>query len=96
MIDRRSKMVSFRLSWEEYKALQQACSTAGVRSLSELARAAVQHIITGSLDGISLHDQVRELRDQVSQLSLDMERMSQRMDQREEALALHAQIGGRI
>ena len=60
MIDRRSKMVSFRLSWEEYKALQQACSTAGVRSLSELARAAMQHLINGHHDGVPLHDQLRE------------------------------------
>jgi translation initiation factor 2B subunit (eIF-2B alpha/beta/delta family) len=81
MIDRRSKMVSFRLSWDEYQAYREACDSAGVRSLSELARAAMQHLIAERPNGASLDDQVRELRRQVSQLSREVEHIARRVDQ---------------
>ena len=42
---RKSKMISFRLSGEEFRRLQGACSKTGARSVSELARAAMQRII---------------------------------------------------
>jgi chromosome segregation ATPase len=83
MVDRRSKMVSFRLSWEEYKAYREACAAAGVRSLSELARAAMQNLITSRSNGNSLDDQVGELRHQVAQLSREVERIARRVDQQE-------------
>jgi hypothetical protein len=81
MIDRRSKMVSFRLSGDEYQAYREACATVGVRSLSELARAAMQHLIASRPNGNSLDDQVRELRHQVLQLSREVEHIARRVDQ---------------
>jgi GGDEF domain-containing protein len=42
---RKSKMISFRLSGEEFRLLQDACFKTGARSVSELARAAMQRII---------------------------------------------------
>jgi len=83
MIDRRSKMVSFRLSWDEYQAYREACATVGVRSLSELARAAMQQLVTSRPNGTSLDDQVRELRNQVLQLSREVEHIARRVDQHE-------------
>jgi hypothetical protein len=96
MIDRRSKMVSFRLSWEEYQAYREACTTVGVRSLSELARAAMQHLINSRPNGTSLNDQVRELRHQVLQLSRDVEHIAKRVDQQESFSAANAEVTGRI
>jgi uncharacterized small protein (DUF1192 family) len=96
MIDRRTKMVSFRLSWEEYKALQDACATVGVRSLSELARGAMHHVIASRHNGTSLYEQVCELREQMSLLSREVERIAQRIDREEGVSAAHAQVGGRI
>jgi hypothetical protein len=81
MIDRRSKMVSFRLSGDEYQTYREACATVGVRSLSELARAAMQHLIASRPNGASLDDQVRELRHQVLQLSREVEHIARRVDQ---------------
>jgi hypothetical protein len=42
---RRSKMVTFRVSLEEYQSLEAACFARRVRSISELTRAAVQQWI---------------------------------------------------
>jgi len=74
-------MVSFRLSGDEYQAYREACATVGVRSLSELARAAMQHLIASRPNGASLDDQVRELRHQVLQLSREVEHIARRVDQ---------------
>ncbi len=44
-LKRRSRMVSFRLSEEEYEGLKHVCMTAGARSLSDIARDAVQRLL---------------------------------------------------
>ena len=74
-------MVSFRLSGDEYQTYREACATVGVRSLSELARAAMQHLIASRPNSNSLDDQVRELRHQVLQLSREVEHIARRVDQ---------------
>jgi hypothetical protein len=42
ILKRRTKLVSFRLSDEEYERVQGACMAEGARSISEYARAALQ------------------------------------------------------
>lgn len=44
-IKARSKMISFRLSAEEYDHFRELCYAQGVRTVSELARAAVNRLI---------------------------------------------------
>ena len=39
-------MVSFRLSEEEYEGLKHICITVGARSLSDIARDAVQRLLS--------------------------------------------------
>ena len=45
ILKRRTKLVSFRLSDEEYEKLQGACIAEGARSLSEFARSALQRTV---------------------------------------------------
>jgi hypothetical protein len=44
---RKNKMLSFRLSDEEYDALRSVCESHGVRSLSDFARLAIDNLIAG-------------------------------------------------
>ena len=46
--DRRKKMISLRLSEEEFELLKARYHTYGARNVSDLARQALQHIMTGS------------------------------------------------
>ena len=80
MIDRKSRMVSFRLSPEEYRQLRDACVTHGVRSLSELARNAMQGLIVTTRSDLPLHLQVQELRDRLATLSQQIDRLSQSVE----------------
>ena len=70
-------MISFRLSGEEYRMLQGACSKSGARSVSELARAAMQRIIIE--DGFrpgSAETEIRELKIKFSVLAAEVDRLS--------------------
>ena len=46
--DRRKRMISLRLSEEEFELLKTRYHTYGARNVSDLARQALQHIMTGS------------------------------------------------
>ena len=77
MIDRKSKMVSFRLSPEEYRQLRDACAARGLRSVSELARTSMQSVISsGNGSSLPLHQQMQELRERVTQLSDKIDRLT--------------------
>ncbi len=81
---RKSKMISFRLSPEEYAILLQACEQRGIRSISELARTAMYHWIAdtspnngnGHANGSAVvGEQVRDLRDRVKSISAELDRL---------------------
>jgi hypothetical protein len=74
--DRKGKMISLRLSEVEYEALKTRYRAFGVQNVSELARLALQRIMTGSAgpqDGCAakvseLDERVRQLESQVALL----------------------------
>lgn len=45
--DRKRKMISLRLSAKEYRLLKARYHTYGARNVSDLARQALQHILSG-------------------------------------------------
>ncbi|MEQ1949281.1 MAG: hypothetical protein ABL995_18960 [Bryobacteraceae bacterium] len=75
----KTKMVSFRLSPDEYHLCRKACNTHGARNISELARAALQQMIIES-DPATNADRVRELRERVRLLSADLDRYAAELD----------------
>ena len=83
LLIRRSKMISFRLSPEEYQTLQSACLTQGVRSISDLARTAMQRVIAPTSQGDPLAEEVRDLRDRVRKLSFELNRLSRLVEARQ-------------
>lgn len=61
---RRNRLISFRLSEEEYESLRTLCVTEGARSVSDYARSALCQVMTnGSANGYS------EIRDNTSVLT---------------------------
>jgi hypothetical protein len=73
---RRSKMISFRLSPEEYRMLQNACGPKGARSISDLARKAMLQLMVSNGHANLLSDEVRDLQDRVRQISSELERIA--------------------
>ena len=62
VLKRKSRMVTFRISGEEYHALEQARAACGARSVSEFARAAVfERVRTLSAPHLNLSGDLRTL-----------------------------------
>jgi hypothetical protein len=77
LLNPRSRMISVRLSEEEYSALRHLCSTTGARSVSDLTRDAMQVLLNGSAtkDGIHVDEfraQMRSLNQKIEQLAADI------------------------
>lgn len=83
VLQNRSRLVTFRLSDQEYEQVRNTCREEGVRSLSEFARRAVLHQVALhgassvnfgddlsalSLRLVELDQALEELRDRISQL----------------------------
>jgi hypothetical protein len=69
-------MVSFRVSPDEYTHLRNACATKGIRSVSELARTAMESLVLTGENVVPLDLQVQELRDRVTALSEQVARLA--------------------
>jgi hypothetical protein len=71
-------MISFRLSDEEYEHLTNLRETQGARSLSDLARAAMQSLITNGGNGnAGIEERISHLDGRVKVLDRAVERLSQ-------------------
>lgn len=75
----RSRMISVRLSEEEYSALRRLCSVSGARSVSGLTRDAMRVLLNGTdrEDVLSIHvdefrTQMRSLDRKIEQLAADI------------------------
>jgi hypothetical protein len=71
-------MVSFRLTAEEYDKFREACITQGIRSVSEMARAAIYTLLqqpARASDGV-LETRVAELEGRLHMLSLEIKRLA--------------------
>ena len=80
VLKRRSKMVSFRLSEQEYESLVALCSECGARSLSDLARDAMRRLVGGSNGGIlAPESEVRKLHGQMEELDREVRRLARMM-----------------
>ena len=78
-VDRKSKMVTFRVSPDEYDHLRNACSLKGVRSVSELARTAMESLVHSAGPALPLDLQIQELRERVSALSDKVDRVCEQL-----------------
>jgi hypothetical protein len=80
-IKARSKMISFRLSAEEYDHFRELCFSQGIRSVSELARAAVNRLICDPdpvhAAGEALETRLTNVEAQLQTLALELRRMKQ-------------------
>jgi hypothetical protein len=78
-------MVSFRLSLEEYARFQTICEARGIRSLSDLARTAVQSMATSQDSPDPLWHEVVALRTQLTSLARELDRLSKELESRQRA-----------
>jgi hypothetical protein len=72
-------MISFRLSPEEHRMVQNACGPKGARSISDLARKATLQFMAARGEWSPLSDALRDIQERVRQISLELERIAPRV-----------------
>ena len=72
----RNRMISVRLSEEEYSALRQLCSDIGARSVSDLTRDAMRVLLNGAGREEALGIHVDEFRSQMRSLDRKIEQLA--------------------
>jgi hypothetical protein len=76
MPTRKNKIISLRLSEEEYESLKLVYSSRGVRSLSEFARDAMHRVVGEPTNRPNLQDHVQLLAGRVALLEGEVARLS--------------------
>ena len=84
---RRSKMVTFRVSMEEYHSLEAACMERRVRSISESARAAVRQWIRETSSSNPLDSELQQVERRIRTLARELDRL-QRLARLQKAMPL--------
>jgi hypothetical protein len=72
----KSKMVSFRLSPDEYTKAEETSRAHGYRSISLFARCAVLAFQSTSAGADAYEQQIRELRDRIDTMAEELVRLS--------------------
>ena len=87
-------MISFRLTTEEYDRFRELCATCGTRSVSELARTAINALLKQPADvpRETLECQVAALEGRVNMLLTEFKRMREREMRPGEESALPQQV----
>ena len=81
LFNKRSKMVSIRLSDEEFRRLREMCETTGARSISDLAREAMHRLVDMPKNGHGPVEMRLELLDQkVTNLQARLDKLSAMME----------------
>jgi Arc/MetJ-type ribon-helix-helix transcriptional regulator len=76
----RTRMISVRLSDDEYSALKALCLIRGARSVSDLTRDAVRSLLNRKEREDLLSERLEEFRHQMKDLDQKIERLASRID----------------
>ena len=76
VLNPRSRMISVRLSEEEYTALRRLCSVTGARSVSDLTRDAMRALLNGTNGGDEVGNQVDEFRAEIRGMDRKIEQLA--------------------
>ena len=76
VLNPRSRMISIRLSEEEYSALRRLCSVTGARSVSDLTRDAMHVLLNGTKRGDVAAIQVDEFRAEIRGMDRKIEQLA--------------------
>ncbi|MGA3024378.1 MAG: hypothetical protein ABSF98_06390 [Bryobacteraceae bacterium] len=76
---RRARILSIRVSDEEYTGLKRLCSASGARSVSDLAREAMRVLLNGATREDTLRTRMDEVHSQVRNLNHKIEELSARL-----------------
>lgn len=83
LINKRNRMVSIRLSDDEFRKLHEVCASTGARSISDLAREAMHRMIPAGQfregNGDEVHERLQSLDERLTELQREVARVASRL-----------------
>ncbi|WP_321476835.1 ribbon-helix-helix protein, CopG family [uncultured Paludibaculum sp.] len=81
LFNKRSKMVSIRLSDDEFRRLREVCEATGARSISDLAREAMHRLVDMPHNGHApMESRLEQLDQKVSNLQARLDKLAESME----------------
>ena len=82
VIRRRNRQVYFRVSEDEFQRFVELCNSAGARSISDLARSAIEKLLRESTDGPDgvVLERLKSIDDHLHDVDLTLRRLTQLLD----------------
>ena len=94
VLKRRSRMISFRVSEDEYAGLKNLCIDKGARSVSAMARDAVHRLVTNhSWPNNQLETVVQVLQGRIEALDIEVKRLGLALNGQTSARSMAARNG---
>jgi hypothetical protein len=94
VLKRRSRMISFRVSEDEYAGLKSLCVNEGARSVSDMARDAVHRLMTKhSWPDNQLETVVQVLQGRIEALDLEVKRLGKALNGQPPTTSMTARNG---
>lgn len=84
VLRRRSRLVYFRVSEDEFQQLNDLCAASGARSISDLARQAIQKALEGGV-GNGGHARDGDLADRIDRLTSMVKGLEERIQDKARA-----------
>jgi hypothetical protein len=82
VLKRRTRLIGFRLSDEEYCELEALSSSEGARSLSDFVRSSLLKLLAESSSEIPVETEIRRLKRRVSELQRRVKTLVDEMERR--------------
>ena len=80
VLKRRSRMISFRVSEDEYIGLKNLCVNEGARSVSDMARDAVHRLMRNPQPNHQLETVVQMLQGRIEALDVEVKRLGRALN----------------
>lgn len=81
LFNKRSKMVSIRLSDDEFRRLREVCEATGARSISDLAREAMHRLVDMPHNGRApMETRLEQLDQKLTSLQVRLDKLAERVE----------------
>jgi polyhydroxyalkanoate synthesis regulator phasin len=87
VLKRRTRLIGFRLSDDEYRELESLCASEGARSLSDFVRSSLLKALSDSGGGLPVETEIRRLKRRVSELQRRVRSLAEEIERRPPAAA---------
>jgi hypothetical protein len=87
VLKRRTRLIGFRLSDDEYRELESLCASEGARSLSDFVRSSLLRVLSGSGAELPVETEIRRLKRRLSELQRRVRSLAEKIEKQPPAAA---------